>query len=83
MKKLTYRSTLRACFAGYVVQAAVNNFLPLLFVMIHDVYGITLTKIAALVTVNFAVQLIIDLLSAKFVDKIGYRICVVASDSYR
>ena len=77
MKKLTYKSTLHACFMGYVVQAAVNNFLPLLFIMIHDVYGITLTRIAALVTVNFVVQLMVDLLSVAFVDRIGYRISVL------
>ena len=62
---------------GYGVQAAVNNFLPLLFIMIHDVYGITLTRIAALVTVNFVVQLMVDLLSVAFVDRIGYRISVL------
>lgn len=77
LRKLTYKSTLRGCFMGYVIQAAVNNFLPLLFVMLHDVYGITLAKIAALVTVNFAVQLTVDLLSVVIVDKIGYRICVL------
>ena len=30
MKK-NYKSTVNACFAGYVVQAIVNNFVPLLF----------------------------------------------------
>ena len=62
---------------GYVVQAAVNNFLPLLFVMIHEVYAITLTKIAAISTVNFIVQLAVDLLSAVFVGRIGYRVSAV------
>ena len=32
-----------------------------------------------LITINFGIQLLVDLLSAKFVDKIGYRICIVAA----
>ena len=32
-----------------------------------------------LVTVNFGIQLAVDLLSARFVDRIGYRTCIVAA----
>lgn len=71
--KLTYKSTLFACFAGYVVQSVVNNFVPLLFIVFQDTYGIPLSKITLLVTFNFGVQLTVDLLSARFIDKIGYR----------
>ena len=73
MKKLTYKHTMLACFTGYIVQAIVNNFAPLLFVTFNTAYSIPLSLITALVTVNFAVQLCVDLLSALFVDKIGYR----------
>ena len=72
MKK-NYQSTVNACFAGYVVQAIVNNFVPLLFLTFNKSYGIELSKITALITVNFILQLCIDLLSAFFIDKIGYR----------
>ena len=78
MKK-NYKSTVNACFAGYVVQAIVNNFVPLLFLTFNKSYGIELSKITALITVNFILQLCIDLLSAFFIDKIGYRAAAVAA----
>ena len=62
-----------ACFIGYIVQAIVNNFLPLLFVTFQKTYSIPLTQITLLITLNFGIQLVIDMLSAGFVDKIGYR----------
>ena len=68
-----------ACFVGYIVQAIVNNFVPLLFVTFQEGYGIPLSEITMLITVNFAVQLVIDLLSAWFIDKIGYRASVLAA----
>lgn len=78
--KLTYQNTILSCFMGYVVQAIVNNFVPLLFLTFQSAYDIPLSQITLLVTINFAVQLLVDLLAAKFVDRIGYRICVVAAD---
>lgn len=75
--KLSYKATTYACFTGYVVQAIVNSFVPLLFVTFQKSYGIPLSKITLLITVNFVIQLLVDLLSAGFVDKIGYRISVV------
>lgn len=68
-----YQKTIYACFIGYIVQAIVNNFVPLLFVTFHDSYGISLSKITLLVTFNFGLQLLVDLLSVGFVDRIGYR----------
>lgn len=68
-----YRRTLRACFISYIVQAIVNNFVPLLFLTFREHYGISLGDISALITVNFCVQLAVDLASAKLVDRIGYR----------
>lgn len=72
-----YKNTIYACFIGYIVQAIINNFIPLLFITFERDYNIPLDKITILVTFNFAVQLIIDLVSAGFVDKIGYRISLV------
>ena len=69
-----YQKTIYACFIGYVVQAVVNNFVPLLFLTFEKTYGIPLSKITMLITLNFGVQLIVDLLSAGLVDKIGYSI---------
>lgn len=72
-----YNKTLYACFTGYIVQAIVNNFVPLLFLTFQKSYGIPLSKITLLVTINFALQLIIDLISISFVDQIGYRVSAV------
>ncbi len=77
--KFQYRHTMYACFAGYVVQSIVNNFAPLLFLTFQSQYGISLREIAVLTGINFAVQLAVDLISAEFADRIGYRRCVVAA----
>ena len=74
-----YNHTLNACYLGYITQAIVNNFAPLLFLTFQSTYEISLDKIALLVSFNFGVQLIVDLLAAKYVDKIGYRNSVVAA----
>ena len=71
------QKTMYACFAAYIVQAIVNNFVPLLFVTFQNSYHIPLSQITILITLNFGIQLMIDLLSAGFVDKIGYRASVV------
>lgn len=72
-----YQRTMYACFVGYIVQAIVNNFVPLLFLTFEGTYGIEMGRITMLITMNFGVQLVVDLLSAGFVDKIGYRISIV------
>lgn len=75
--KNQYNKTITACFVGYVVQAIVNNFVPLLFLTFQRSYEIPLSEITLLVTFNFGVQLLVDLLSVGFVDKIGYRVSMV------
>lgn len=74
-----YQKTIVACFVGYIVQAIVNNFAPLLFLTFHDSYQISMSRITMLITINFMVQLFVDLLSAGVVDKIGYRVSIVFS----
>lgn len=75
--KINYKTTIFSCFVGYIVQAIVNNFVPLLFIMFQNTYSIPLSRITLLVTINFGVQLLVDLLATKFVDKIGYRTSIV------
>lgn len=72
-----YQKTIYACFVGYIVQAIVNNFVPLLFLTFEKSYHIPLSQIMMLITINFGIQLLVDLLSAGFVDRIGYRVSVV------
>ena len=75
-----YKKTLIACYLGFITQAIAANFAPLLFLKFHKDYGIPLGKIALISTMFFLTQLIIDVLCAKYVDRIGYRKSVVASE---
>ena len=77
--KTNYKPTIYACFVGYIVQAIINNFAPLLFLTFQDSYGIPLSKITFLVTFNFLFQLAVDLIAAVVIDKIGYRVAAVAA----
>lgn len=78
--KNKYNNTITACFIGYIVQAIVNNFTPLLFLFFQKSYHIQISQITLLVTFNFGIQLIVDLLSVKFVDKIGYRVSMIIAN---
>ena len=75
--KNQYNKTITACFVGYIVQAVVNNFTPLLFLFFQKSYHIPLSQITLLVTFNFGIQLLVDLLSVGFIDKIGYRASMI------
>ena len=75
-----YQKTLRACYLGFITQAIVANFAPLLFLKFHADYGIPLGRIALISTTFFFTQLVVDVFCAKFVDAIGYRRSVVASE---
>lgn len=80
--KTDYNHTIYACFTGYIIQAIVNNFAPLLFLTFQREFGISLEKIALLISFNFGVQLLVDFFAAGFVDKIGYRICIVMAQIF-
>jgi len=77
--KLTYKNTLVSCFIGYIVQAISINFIPLLFITFQNTYNIPLSQITLLVTINFLVQLTVDITAPLYVDKIGYRGCIVTA----
>lgn len=74
-----YKKTLFACYLGFITQAIAANFAPLLFLTFKNTYAISLDKIALIPMVFYLTQLLIDLAATKFVDRIGYRNCVVAS----
>ena len=71
--------TVAASYIGYITQAIVNNFAPLLFLTFVDEFGVTLDRLAILINMNFGVQLLVDLISARYVDRIGYRACIVTA----
>ncbi len=76
-----YNLTIKAAYLGYVVQATVNNFVPLLFVQMQNEFSIPLSKITLLITINFALQLVIDMFSTPFIEKIGYRASMILSNA--
>ena len=73
----SYEHTIYACYIGYITQAIVNNLAPLLFLTFASEFSLTLEKITLITTINFTVQLCVDLLSARFIDGIGYRRSVI------
>ena len=75
--QMTYRHTLYASYLGYVTQAIGNNLPPLLFVTFNERFGVTLGQLGLLVSINFAIQMLVDLLAARYVDRIGHRRAVV------
>jgi len=73
----SYEHTIYASYGGYITQAIINNFAPLLFLTFASDFNLTLDQITLITTINFLVQLGVDLVSAKVVDRIGYRPCIV------
>lgn len=77
--RTNYKHTFYASYAGYFVQAIINNFIPLLFLTFQSSFSLSYDKISLLIVINFGVQLCVDFLSAYFIDKIGYRVSVIAA----
>ena len=75
--QVSYKRTVYACFVGYIVQAVINNFAPLLFLTFQSSYDISLSKITMLVSINFALQLTVDAISVGIIDRLGYRLSAV------
>ncbi|MDU7536266.1 MAG: MFS transporter [Peptostreptococcaceae bacterium] len=71
--RYTYKHTLHACYLGYITQAIVNNLAPLLFIIFQNQYHISFEMIGRLILINFGTQIVADILSVKYVDRIGYR----------
>lgn len=78
MKK-NYTYTIYACYIGYIVQAIINNLAPLLFLTFNRSFGISMERIGLLITINFGTQIVVDFAAAKYVDRIGYRVSIVAA----
>ena len=79
---INFKTTQKCCYIGYIVQAVSINFLPLLFVMFQNMYNLSYTLIGTLVFVNFITQLLVDIVSVFYLDKIGYRVSAVASQFF-
>ncbi len=77
--KEDYGHTIYASYIGYITQAIGNNFAPLLFLTFAGSFGLSLEKITVLTVVNFLAQLLVDIMSAFFVDRLGYRASIVSA----
>lgn len=82
MTKFNYKSTLYACYLGYITQALIINLPPLLFVVFQEKFGLSYTMLGSLVFIVFVTQLIVDALAIKLVDKVGQRISIVAAHAF-
>ncbi len=82
MKENNYKLTIKAAFMGYIVQAVVNNFLPLLFIRMQTEFFVPLSKITLLITINFLIQLFVDFTSTPFINRIGYRLSMILSNAF-
>lgn len=78
--KKNYKKTQLACYLGFVTQAICSNFVPLLFLTFHNTYGISFSMLALISTCFFFTQLIVDFICAGIVDKLGYRVCIIAAE---
>ncbi|MCI7099473.1 MAG: MFS transporter [Lachnospiraceae bacterium] len=72
-----YTYTIYACYIGYVVQAIINNLAPLLFLTFNRSFHISMEQIGLLISINFGVQILVDWVAARYVDKVGYRFSIV------
>lgn len=77
--EFTYRHTKYASYIGYITQAIINNLPPLLFIIFNKELEISIEQLGILISFNFGIQILTDLIAAKYVDRIGYRKAIVAA----
>ncbi len=73
----SFKFTLYTCFIGYIVQAITVNLVPLFFVIFQRDFGVSFEQIGRLVLLNFTTQIVTDLLSVRWADRMGTRRCLV------
>ena len=74
-----YGKTKTACYLGFVTQAIVANFVPLLFIAFNREYNVPIASLALIPAVFYIVQLVTDFLCAKF-RNINYRRSIILSE---
>ena len=74
-----YGKTKTACYLGFVTQAIVANFVPLLFIAFNREYNVPIASLALIPAVFYFVQLVTDFLCAKF-RNINYRKSIILSE---
>lgn len=79
MQKFTYKNTIIACYIGYITQAIGLNFTPILFTIFQKEFSLSFSQLGSLIVMNFVTQIFTDIMSAKYVDRIGFRRAAVPS----
>jgi len=82
VEKTNYKSTLHACYLGYITQALIVNLPPLLFIVFREKFGLSFTMLGSLVLIVFVTQLIVDAAAVKIVDRIGYRASAIIAHAF-
>lgn len=80
--KLTYKHTLYASYLGYITQSICNNLPPLLFVTFNEQFDVSLTELGLLVSINFFIQMLTDILAMKYIDRVGHRLGVIIAQAF-
>lgn len=70
---VSYKRTKLACYTGLTVQAIINNFLPILFIIFQRDYGLSYEQLGRLLFINFAIQILADFLTPYIVKLVGYK----------
>lgn len=77
MRKLSYRSTMLACYNGYITQAITINLAPLLYLCFQREFSLSLGQISFLIACNFSTQLCVDFFASVFSERINLRFFAV------
>ena len=64
--EINYKTTKLACYMAYFTMSTIFSLPPLLFVTLHNMYGISYTLLGTLVLTNFCTQLAVDLIFTLF-----------------
>ncbi len=80
--RLSFKHTKYSCYLAYVTSAVINNLAALLFVQFSKQFGLALSDLSFIITMNFGVQIVVDLIGAKYADRVGYRTIVRLSQIF-
>ena len=76
-EKISYRSTVLACYTANFIGALVINLTPILFIPLKELYGLSYTQFGILLAANFITQVAADIIFSWPTEKFGYRPFVV------
>ncbi len=81
--RFSFKHTKLACYGGYLTSSMAINFPPVLFIIFHKQFGLSLVLLGTLISVNFAVQMLSDIIGANLAGKgLSYRACAVLANVF-